>query len=195
VSVLFLAALIIGLGVNLVGLVLSGGDDAHGSSGDGTHAGSDAHVESSDGTHAGAGAGLLTVVLSIRFWTYGLLGFGLTGVLLDSFELASPTVAVVVASLTGLGAGAFASWVFNILGRSGADSGGQRRDLLGQTGIVLLPIEPGVRGKVRVRVRGRTLEYLAITDESGLRVGDRVLVEGVGEIELRVGRLPPELDG
>jgi membrane protein implicated in regulation of membrane protease activity len=200
-GVVYLAALIVGLGIVLLQLVMSSHGDADGASVDdgleldgdvhgGGH-GSDAlaHADS----HAIDTTGFLALFLSLRFWTFGALAFGLMGSLLHHLELASPVATATLSTATGFVSGAFAAWVFRVLARTATDSGGQSSDLVGQVGKVLVPLARGDRGKVRLRVRGQIVDYLATTDEEALEAGAKVLVEEVRGERVHVGRVPREL--
>ncbi len=203
---LYLAALILGLGVNLLQFVLAGleGGDAavdHGdlaAGGGGDRAGAD-HGEivhpSGAAAHHGIEAGFLPLVLSLRFWTFGSLAFGIVGSILHFFGLAPAPVSLAVASGLGLGLGLFASWVFRALGRSSSQSGAIATDAVGQVGRVLVPVERGGRGKVRIQVRGQTVDYLATTDDERLEAGAEVLVAEVRDDEVHVCRAPSEFAG
>src|SRR5262245_29149243 len=79
-GIVYLAALILGGGTILLQL-LAGGDGHDGADADGDHG--------DQGGHGGHGdAGLVPIFLSLRFWTFGLLGFGLAGSLLHYLGLA-----------------------------------------------------------------------------------------------------------
>jgi len=203
---LYLAALILGLGVNLLQFVLAGleGGDADVDHGD-LDAGGGGDLDGADhgeivhpsgaAAHHGIEAGFLPLVLSLRFWTFGSLAFGIVGSILHFFGLAPAPVSLAVASGLGLGLGLFASWVFRALGRSSSQSGAIATDAVGQVGRVLVPVERGGRGKVRIQVRGQTVDYLATTDDERLEAGAEVLVAEVRDDEVHVCRAPSEFAG
>jgi membrane protein implicated in regulation of membrane protease activity len=189
VGTLYLAALIFGLGTILFQLFGSAhGDAAH--PGDLHDGSSDAH----DAGHADHSGGILPIVLSLRFWTFGALAFGLTGALLHFFKLAPLAVVPFVAVAMGLGSGWFAAWSFRALMRAATQSGATAGDAVGKLGRVLVTCEKGNRGKVRLELRGQSVDFLATTDEDQLEPGSSVLVEEVREGEVHVSRAPDELE-
>jgi len=203
---LYVAALVLGLGVNLLQFVLAGleGGDVDADHGD-LDAGGDGELGAADhgeivqpsgvAAHQGIEAGFLPLVLSLRFWTFGSLAFGVVGSILHFFGLAPALVSLVVAAAVGLGSGLFSSWVFRALARSSSQSGAVATDAVGQVGRVLVPVERGARGKVRVQVRGQTVDYLATTDDERLEAGMEVLVAEVRDDEVHVCRAPSEFAG
>jgi membrane protein implicated in regulation of membrane protease activity len=191
-ELLFIAALVFGAGALGVQLFM-GGDSGHGDAG-----GHDTHPALQDGDHdhGGAHGGLASaalVLLSLRFWVFAAFAFGLTGTAIRVLGLASPFVALLLAVLAGLGAGALAVWVFRALARSESSSAVAADDLIGQIGRVLVPLGPGTTGKVRLDLRGQAVDMLATTDDVGIGAGELVLVESVREHTLHVSRPPAEL--
>jgi membrane protein implicated in regulation of membrane protease activity len=186
VGILYLAALIIGLGTIGVQLFMSGDGDT-----DSTDV--DADVDSAGGKDVPhADAGFIPILLSLRFWTFGLMAFGMVGSLLHFFRLASGAITPFVAIGLGLLSGFFASWVFRALAQADTTSGANSRDAVGQVGKVLVPPHKGGRGKVRIELRGQMQDFLLETEEDALQAGDLVLVEDVRENVLQVARAPKE---
>jgi membrane protein implicated in regulation of membrane protease activity len=200
VGIFYLAALIIGLGTIGVQLFMAGdGDadaDAHADldADAGGELDVDADADAGDHGHgdAQAGGGFLPIFLSLRFWTFGLMAFGMVGSLLHYFRLAGGLVTPIVAVALGLVSGFVASWVFRALTRADTTSGSHSRDTVGQVGKVLVACEKGGRGKVRIELRGQIHDYLVTTEEERLAAGDLVLVEDVREEVLHVSRAPTE---
>ncbi|MBN1611042.1 MAG: hypothetical protein JW940_30705 [Polyangiaceae bacterium] len=196
------AALIVGLGTVLLQL-LSGHGHADAGGGDtdlDVDADADVHVgdieHAGDGGHdvdAGHGSAFLPIFLSLRFWTFALLAFGMVGAPVRTLGLASPWATALLAVGMGLAAGFGASWAFAAIGRSQTSSGAQARDLLGQSGRVLIPPGAGGRCKVRVELLGQTIDLLAATDEKDLREGDEVLVTGTEDATVQVSRTTPSV--
>lgn len=180
-GVLYLAALIIGLGVLSLSFVLGGSEagdadaDADGDMGDADvdgHAG-DGHGEALADSEA------IAIFLSLRFWTFGLLAFGLVGTILHFFRLAGSVATSLAAIIMGLGSGLLAAFTFRALQRTQVSSGAEAGDAIGQVGRVLIPIERGKRGKIRIEVRGQTVDLLASTDDQALLDGELVVIEEV----------------
>lgn len=99
---------------------------------------------------------------SVRAVFYFLAGFGATGFLLESLTDASGAVAAVWAVATGLIAATAATLVYGWLRRSESGMVPMDHDhLAGLPARVLLPVRPGLRGKVVAEVGGREVELLA----------------------------------
>lgn len=62
-----------------------------------------------DGVDASGGAFFLRTVRSLRFWTFFVAFFGMTGLVLDGLDLMAPAVALVVAIAMGAAVGASAN--------------------------------------------------------------------------------------
>jgi membrane protein implicated in regulation of membrane protease activity len=174
----YLAALVVGVGLLGVQLVLAAAGDAHAE----VHAGAHGHDDSN-----------AAIFLSARFWTYALLAFGMVGVPLHYFDLAPRTGTIVLAILSGLAAGLFASLTFRALRRSGATTTAALEESVGQIGRVILPCAQGKVGKVRVTLKGNAVDALATTDELEIASGRRVVVAEVRGGILHVTTAPEEL--
>lgn len=200
-GLVYLAALIVGGGVTLLQLLMAGDSDADAGDTDldadadasdlDADADADAHTHAHGDAHHGA-IGFLPILLSLRFWTFALLAFGMAGTCLHYFDLAAAPVTGVLSAFLGFAAGGMASYTFAALGRAETSSGASNRDAVGQVGRVLVACGKERRGKVRIEVKGQTLDMLASTDEADLHEGEVVLVEEVRGNELRVSRAPAE---
>ena len=178
----YLAALVVGAGILALQQLLGG--DGNGDSGDANgHADAAGHGES----------GFLPIFLSLRFWTFGLLAFGLAGTLLHYFDLANRGLTAVIAGALGLTSGFGASWLLLALGRQEITSGAEVQEAVGHVGRVLLACKRGAHGKVRIELRGQTLDVIATTDDAEIEAGAVVLVEEVTGTMVRVSRAPREL--
>lgn len=169
----YLAALIVGAGVLLLQAVLGHDGDADGVG--------DHEVE--------AEASLL---FSTRFWIFLTLAFGLAGTLLTLFHLASTAVVLALASGSGVGSGIFAAWVLRTLKSGQVSSVSSASEAIGQVASVLVPCEKGRIGKVRLVLRGHTIDLLAMS-EILLPVGAKVIVEDIEGDIARVTRAPDEI--
>jgi membrane protein implicated in regulation of membrane protease activity len=173
----FLTSLVIGLGA--VAIQLFGGHD----------------VGHDVGGHDGGGHddGPLLFLASIRFWAFALLAFGLVGTLLLFFGFAGTVAAAIIAGVAGVGSGYVAASVVRRLQGQGTSSVATTADVVGRVGRVIVPPSAEARGKVRVSVRGRDVDYVAKSNEA-LDADDTVLVEECEEDgEVRVSRAPKEL--
>ena len=189
-GLVYLASLVIGLGI-LVVQVASGGRGGHHDFG---HAGGHAadHEMARVG-HAGDD-GPLAVVLSFRFWIFALLGFGLSGSLLHFLALAGPSSAAIIAGAAGLASGAFAALVIRSVTRSSASSSVNLSEAVGREARVLVACAKGRTGQVRIALRGQSVDLLASTDEESIARGEPVLIEEVRDGVAQVSRRPRELD-
>ena len=184
-GVLYLAALILGLGTIMVQLFMGGHGDADADAG--------ASVEADHGdAHGEADSGFLPIFLSLRFWIFGSLAFGMVGSLLHFLGLASGLVTLSVAGVMGIASGMLASWIFRVLSRQQVSSGAGEHDAVGHVGKVLIRVPTQGHGKVRIQLKGQTLDLLATTDEVELLEGEQVLVEEMRDGSARVSKAPAD---
>jgi membrane protein implicated in regulation of membrane protease activity len=162
-------------------VVLGGGDhegDAH------------ADVHQADGDHAAAAFGVLAMLVSLRFWTFFLAFFGLTGVVLTLFELAPAWVTAVAAAGMGIASGAGASFVVRQLSGRESNSAASSADYIGKTAKVMVTVGPSQLGRVRLTLGGAIVDVLATTDDAlSFATGDEVLVVDMDGTTARVARL------
>ena len=197
-GILYLAALVIGGGTLALQLLLGGnsdGDvhaDVHADAGGGdVHA--DTHAGAGHDTHAHGEAGFLPIFLSLRFWVYGLLGFGMVGAALHYLGLAGSLATPLIAVAVGLVSGFLASWTFRALAQADTtSSSAEANDAVGHVGRVLVPCTRGQKGKVRIELRGQTLDLIATTDDEELASGSSVLVEEMRGMTAHVSRAPAD---
>jgi membrane protein implicated in regulation of membrane protease activity len=120
-------------------------------------------------------------LLSLRFWTFSLCFFGLTGLLIT---LGTPDLAPGVTALIAVGMGVSCGWVAAVVLRSLShqpiSSMVKPESLIGQVGQVEIPFDPASRGKVQLVLGDSTVSYFAITqEERAFTVGESVLVVGM----------------
>lgn len=167
----YIAALVIGAGTLLVQAVM-GHDD----------------------THDGDSDGEAFIFLSPRFWTFLLLAFGISGALLTLFQLASTWVVLALAGASGVGSGALAALVVRSLKRGEVSSSASANEAIGRVAEVLIPLEKGRVGKVRLALRGQTLDLMAMAGDKNLPLGTKVVIEDIEGGIARVSAAPEELD-
>ena len=192
-GLVYLASLVIGLGILLVQVAFGGRDSGHEVgqlTGDSTDL-APGHDLAKVG-HAGDD-GPLAVVLSFRFWIFALLAFGLSGSLLHFLELAGALPTAILAGIAGLGSGTFASVVVRAVTRSSASSSANLSEAVGREARVLVACSKGRSGQVRIALRGQSVDLLAFTDEDEIARGEAVLIEEVRDGVAQVSRRPPEL--
>jgi membrane protein implicated in regulation of membrane protease activity len=178
----YLASLVVGLGVLLLQVAMGGKGDPADNEAGGEAKSLDAHD-----------AGVVALFLSTRFWIFTLLGFGLSGGLIHALSLAGPIVTFVIAAAAGFSSGTFASYAFRAVRRSSSSTTLAASDAVGQIGRVLVAVAKGKTGQVRVAVRGHSVDLLATTEELEIARGEQVLVEDVQGTLARVSRRPVEL--
>jgi membrane protein implicated in regulation of membrane protease activity len=141
-------------------------------------------------------SGLLVAnLLSLRFWTFGLAAFGLTGLLLTLFGVTG-LLGLAVASPTGLGVGWAAATVIRSLARETRSTELRTTTLQGREAEVVLAIAPDKLGKIKLSHAGQTIELMATTPEQHrLERGDRVLVVEVKDGRATVTSLMPNRTG
>ncbi len=125
--------------------------------------------------------GLGLPFLSLRFWTFGGCFFGLTGVILS---LLNPTLSTAVITWISIAVGSTLGtaivWALRMLRRQQADSLIRSDDLLGLPGIVEIPFDRNSKGKVRLNIKGSTLDLIAMTeDNQEFTPGEQAFIVGV----------------
>jgi membrane protein implicated in regulation of membrane protease activity len=204
----YVFALVVALGILLVQIAMGGKDGGH--DGDGGHDAGEAEAELEAGDHGGdhadhggggkdlkhaeADAGFFGLFLSTRFWIFASLAFGMSGSLIHYLNLASPITTFLVALGAGLASGLFTVLLFQAVKRSSTSTTVHTTDAVGQVGRVLVPCGQGRMGKVRIELRGQSVDMLATTEEGEIKRGEMILVEDVDGHTVRVSRRPPELE-
>ena len=147
-----------------------------------------------DGGGDGEG-GALSLLFSTPFWSFGLTGCGLSGLLMQLLMRNSGGWPTHLIALTmGGGMGLAAMRVLRVLGQREADSLVRSDDLVGMEGVVTLAMDREQRGFVELSVRGTLLRRPALSCNGALAVNTKVVVVGSDDHTLRVETLqPPEL--
>ena len=147
-----------------------------------------------DGGGDGEG-GALSLLFSTPFWSFGLTGFGLSGLLMQLLVRNSGGWPTHLIALTmGGGMGMAAMRVLRVLGQREADSLVRSDDLVGLEGVVTLAMDGEQRGFVELSVRGTLLRRPALSCKGALAPNTKVVVVGSDDHTLRVETLqPPEL--
>lgn len=126
---------------------------------------------------------------SFKFYTFFLGFFGLTGVIFTFFNLlANPWVTLGLSGVMGLSAGVAVSYILHLANQSEGGAAISENDYRGTMAQVILPVGGGQRGKIRMRVRGRTIDLLAVSDEDDviLDFNEECIVLGVEDGIARV---------
>ncbi|WAS92278.1 hypothetical protein [Nannocystis punicea] len=179
-------------GVLLLGSIFIGGKDTGGDGGDGDASTSAQHFDHGVVEAHGALPGLFTAFLSLRFWMFFLAFFGLTGLVLDGLDLVdSPSVALVAALGMGLFTGQGTVAVFRSLSHSETSTAASAADYIGRSGRVMVGFAAGDLGKVRLTLKGTTVDVLATTEEErGFASGEEALVIAMNDTTAVVARAP-----
>ncbi|MBA3545895.1 MAG: hypothetical protein H0T76_05375 [Nannocystis sp.] len=140
----------------------------------------------------GSLSGVFTAFLSMRFWMFFLAFFGLTGLVLDGLDLVpNSSLALVLALAMGLVTGQVTVAVFRHLGASETSTAAGAHDYVGKSGRVLVGFGPGELGKLRLTLKGTTVDVLATSDEEQrFAIGDSALVIQMNETTAVVAREP-----
>jgi len=146
------------------------------------------------GSHGGL-AGVFTAFLSMRFWMFFVAFFGLTGLVLDGLDLVGSGLALALALAMGLFTGQATVAVFRHLATSETSTAAGAHDYVGKSGRVLVGFGPGELGKLRLTLKGTTVDVLATSDEEQrFAAGDSALVIQMNETTAVVAREPGRAD-
>ena len=124
---------------------------------------------------ASAGEDLLWIpFLSMRFWTFGLTSYGLSGLLFGLFD--TPEL---IRFGVSLGLGLVMGWLianmFHKLKKSNVSGATDLKNQSGQEAKVILRIGPDKMGKVRLLSGGQFIDLPAVSSQD-IEIGDEVLV-------------------
>jgi hypothetical protein len=157
----------------LVGSLLLSGKDTDGGTADG------------DGTmhgHGDAAGGLAWAPFgSLRFWMF-FFAFGGGAGLALTYLKSNHLLAALGALGMGWLAGAAAVTLVRRVAKNSVSSGVQANELIGSTGVLLLPAGHQRPGKLRVEVKGRAEDFIAMLVDDGaeLPAGTEVLIVAEG---------------
>lgn len=177
----YLFALVVG-GIVVGASMLLGGHDGE------VHAGGDgAEPVGQDGPDAGAES-VFFAMLSVRFWTFFLAFFGLTGFLFEGLGLVPWSwLTTAIAVTVGVLAGTSASWIVRRLQRDTSNSAASSADYVGKMARVLVGFGSGEVGKVRLEVKGSTIDLLAMPiDGRRFAAKDEVLIVEMDGVHAKV---------
>jgi len=136
--------------------------------------------------------GPLSLLFSTPFWSFGLTGFGLSGLLMQLLvrnRAGWPTH--LIALSMGVGMGLAAARLLRLIGQREADSLVRSDDLIGLEGVVTLAMDAEQRGFVELSVRGTLLRRPAVSCKGALAANTKVVVVASDDHTLRVETLQP----
>jgi len=155
------------------------------------HGGTGSPEQEAEFGHGGADFFLWTF-RSIRFWTFFLAFFGLTGVVLDGLGLvehwaATLGLAVAMGTVTGMGA----SGVIRYLSSDTTGVAAGSDDYVGKTVRVMIPVAPNATGKVRLQLKGNTVDVLAKCDDDSFASKEEAIIIEMEGTTARIARVDP----
>tara|TARA_R110002096_G_scaffold44526_13_gene120514 strand:- start:101018 stop:101611 length:594 start_codon:yes stop_codon:yes gene_type:complete len=112
---------------------------------------------------------------SLRFWTFFAAFFGLVGTVLTATGGMSKMMTLAPSIGVGYLSGIAATKILKALTKQKVGKVVGGNDLVGITGTLMLPASPGMPGKIRLQLGGRTLDELAHSDIP-MRQGAKVLI-------------------
>lgn len=105
-------------------------------------------------------------VTSIRFWTFFMAFFGLTGTLMQGLGVIDMKwVTVGISTAVGWVCGTAIVIVYRKLKRDVVNSHIGEADFVGATGTIVVAVARGNAGKIRLQLGGRTVELIAKTED------------------------------
>jgi membrane protein implicated in regulation of membrane protease activity len=117
---------------------------------------------------------------SLRFWTFFAAFFGLVGTALTALGTMAATLTLVPSIGVGYVSGITATRLLKKLTKQSVGKVLGAGDMIGSTGTIVLPVGPGLEGKIRLQMGGRTLEHNAMSDES-INAGASAIVISIHE--------------
>ena len=117
--------------------------------------------------------------LSMRFWTFALACFGMSGAIMTALGT-SDWVSAPISAVTGIGLGWMIAYVFHRLKQDTVSSNTNTTSLVNQEGKALLPISKSQKGKVRLSLGTEILDLEATTNDSmPIERGEKIIVVAV----------------
>jgi hypothetical protein len=136
-------------------------------------------ADDQDGSHGVEGLAWLPVT-SLRFWTFLLAFGGAAGALLTATSSLGTSAIAGAAGAVGWASGVAIVASVRTLRKGSVGSEITPKDLRGETADVTVALGKDRIGKVRVVAKGRIHDVIAETDDTELRIGDKVMILGEG---------------
>ena len=140
------------------------------------HGDMDGHADSGHDTHGDIG-GFFAVLGSLRFWTFFSAFFGLTGLVIDGLDLADAYLALPLAVSVGFVTGWVAVTIIRRLSANDTGVAAGVSDYVGKSGELLISAGPGRLGKIRIELKGTTVDMLCVADEAIAKGQEALIVE------------------
>ena len=97
-----------------------------------------------------------------------------------------------LSTIAPLAKGSFAGtsvvWAYRTINRRSSNSLSGESDLIGKTGRILVAVSPGVLGKLRVQVKGSTVDLLAKSDET-FAIDEEAIVIEMDDTMVRIAHI------
>lgn len=133
--------------------------------------------------------------VSLRFLTYFSGIFGIFGVALTLWSDLAAGVVLTTSLAAGLVLGYGGSLAFRMLKAEGETSGVTTRDYVGALGRTLVGIRASQPGKVRVSIKGDTIDMIALSEgDKDIAPGEEIVVVGLEGDRVRVAPKADYLD-
>jgi len=189
---LYLIALVVGGGLLGASIVLGGHDAGHDVGAPVGHAGDQLAPAGQEAPLGGAESYLYWLV-SVRFWTFFVAFFGLTGLVFDGLGLVSSQWATLAIALAmGSVSGGGAMLVLRKLTKDETNSAVSTADYVGRTGRVLVGFAAGGVGKIRLEVKGSSIDLLAMPeDDRTYTPNDEIIVVEMSGLHAKVSHVRP----
>lgn len=127
--------------------------------------------------HGGDALGGWFPFVSLRFWTYFALAFGLVGSILQLTGQGQGPMTLGLAVGAGYLSGVAVMRILRFLRQAAGNTTQGVQDLLGSTGKVLVGVGEGDVGKVRCSVKGDSIDLIALSyDGRPIAAGEDVVV-------------------
>lgn len=174
----------------LIGLVLVIASALGGHQGGDTEFHAGAEMDAGQDIHGGAdGWDAWMPFLSLRFWSYAAAAFGSIGAIGTAWSGMSAQTVLLAAIMGGLVAGCAVFLLLKLARQGEASSSAGASDLMGKEARMLVGFGEGQPGKVRLQVKGETIDMLAFSDSGApIPAGEDVIVLNVEGNRLRVAR-------
>ena len=119
--------------------------------------------------------------LSMRFWTFALACFGMSGAIMSVLGTGD-WVSAPVSVVTGIVLGWAVAYVFHRLKKDTVTTNTSTASLVNQEGKALLPVSKDERGKIRISLGTEIIDIVAITnDPMPIERGENVIVVSVND--------------
>lgn len=130
--------------------------------------------------------------LSMRFWTFALACFGMSGALMSVLGT-SDLLSAPIATVTGVTLGWIVAYIFHRLKNDVVSSETSIRTYINHEGKALLPISKNKMGKIRLSLGTEVVDIRAITnDPTPIQHSEKIIVISVADGIATVSSMLPQ---